>query len=164
MDIGLSQAESALSVPDACQESAASTVALLDCLQTQQEIMRHILDYESLLQQAQELRLQRTEPPPPHTDQVTTASETDSRDPVTERVNWFDRNLEVYAIVGSDESRTAHARLEGREYRLRPGDQLRLATVIRIDPRTLYLAIPGAEFPVSLSGSGGSSRTPPATQ
>ena len=41
-----SQAESVLSVPDACQESATSTVALLDCLQTQQEVMQHILDYE----------------------------------------------------------------------------------------------------------------------
>ncbi len=148
-------AESALTVPDACQESAHSTVALLDCLQTQQELMRHILDYETLLQQAQEMRQQRTEPAPPHTDQVTTAAETDAWNQVMERVNWFDRNLEVYAIVGTGDSRTAHARLEGREYRLRLGDQLRLATVVRIDPRTLYLSIPGAEFPVSLSGSGG---------
>ena len=107
------------------------------------------------------MRLQRTEPVPPHTD-TTVASQTDTWDPVMERVNWFDRNLEVYAIVGSGDSRTAHARLEGREYRLRTGDQLRLATVVRIEARTLHLSISGAEFPVSLSGSGGSRPSSPA--
>ncbi len=155
------QAESALTVPDACLKSAHSTVALLDCLQTQQELMQHILDYETLLLKAQEMRQQHTEPAPPHTEQIATESETDAWNQIMERVNWFDRNLEVYAIVGSGDSRTAHARLEGREYRLRLGDQLRLATVVRIDPRTLYLSITGAEFPVSLSGSGGSLTKPP---
>ena len=70
-----------------------------------------------------------------------------------ERVNWFDQNLEIYAIVGNEESRIAHVRLEGREYRLRIGDQVRLATVIQIDPRAVHLAIPGVEFSLGLSGS-----------
>lgn len=149
-----SEADADYAVPPVCRQSAASTVALVDCLQTQQDILEHIINYESLMLQADVAHRQRMDLEPPHPDRQTSpSSAANARGPTTERVDWFDQNLEIYAIVGDGDSRTAHARLSGREYRLRVGDQVRLATVILIERRTVHLAIPGSEFSIGLSGS-----------
>lgn len=149
----LSHADSAPAVPAACQDSAVSEVELVDCLQTQQEIVRHILDYEKALLEINRIRQERIEPPPAQINESASPPAEESWESVMERVNWFDQNLEVYAIVGDAETRTAHARLEDREYRLRLGDQVRLATVVNIEPRAIYLEISGAEFAIGLSGT-----------
>ena len=156
----LSHAESQLTVPPACQHAAANAVELVDCLQTQQEIVQHILDYEKALLEIDVIRQALTEPPPPaQIDESDSAPAEESWDSIMERVNWFDQNLEIYAIIGDAETRTAHARLEGREYRLRLGDQVRLATVVNIEPRVIYLAISGAEFAIGLSGTSAAAPT-----
>ena len=151
----LSVAGADYTVPPVCQPYAASTVDLVDCLQTQQEILKQIIDYESLMLQADVVNNQRMDlEPPPLDQQISSSSENTARDSVTERVAWFNQNLEIYAITGSGNSRTAHARMSGREYRLRTGDQIRRATVMLIEPRTVHLAIPGGiEFSIGLSGS-----------
>lgn len=150
----LSHADSALAVPAVCQDSSVSAVELVDCLQTQQDIVRHILDYEKALLEIARIRQERIAPPPPaQIDESASPPAEESWESIMERVNWFDQNLEIYAIVGDAETRTAHARLEDREYRLRVGDQVRLATVVNIETRTIYLAIPGAEFSIGLSGT-----------
>ena len=143
-------AESLTTVPAVCQETVANEVALIDCLQTQQDIAQHILNYETLLVEVNAIREQSKPPPPP--DTVNESPDADNAwDAVMERVTWFDQNIEVYAIVGTPGALTAHARLEGREYRLRLGDQIRLAKVVGIEPRTVYLEVSGAEFAISLS-------------
>ena len=150
----LSHADSAPAVPDACQDSTVSEVELVDCLQTQQEIVQHILDYEKALLEVERIRQQRIGPPPPaQLGESASPPAEESLSSVLDRVNWFDQNLEIYAIVGGGETLTAYARLEDREYRLRQGDQVRLATVVNVEPRAIYLAIPGAEFSIGLSGT-----------
>ena len=156
----LSHADGAPAVPAACQDSTVSEVELVDCLQTQQEIVRHILDYEKALLEINRIRQERIEPPPAQIDESASAPAEETWESIMERVNWFDQNLEIYAIVGVDaETRTAHARLEGREYRLRLGDQVRLATVVNIEPRAIYLEISGAEFSIGLSGTSAAAPT-----
>ena len=69
-----------------------------------------------------------------------------------ERANWFDQQLEVYAVVGTPQEMTAYARLEGREYRLREGDSIRLARVLKVHSRGVELSVAGHEISVGLSG------------
>lgn len=149
-----SGADTDYTVPKVCQQYAASTVDLVDCLQTQQDILKQIIDYESLMLQADVVNNQRMDLEPPHPgEQTSSSSANTARDSVTDRVAWFDQNLEIYAITGSGDSRTAHARMSGREYRLHTGDQVRRATVMLIEPRTVRLSIPGVEFSIGLTGA-----------
>ena len=69
-----------------------------------------------------------------------------------ERANWFDQELEVYAVVGPPSALTAYARLDGREYRLREGDSIRLARVLKVHSRGVELSVAGHEISVGLSG------------
>ncbi len=147
------EADTSNSNPPVCQKASGSAVELIDCLQTQQEILQNILAYEKLQLEADELRNQRNEPAPLHPESAPAPSDADDEwNAAMERVNWFDQNLAVYAIVGSAGSRVAYCRLEGRDYSLRAGDRIRLARVILIEPRAVHLELSGVEFAVGLSG------------
>ncbi len=134
-------------IPPVCDDSSG-TVALLDCLQNQQDVLRRILEYEQLATQITEIQTQHSTPPPPEPVQHNPVNS----EPGMDRVNWFDQNLEVYAIVGSPESLTAYAYLDGREYRLQAGDTIRLAKVAEVHARGVLLHVSGHDIAIGLSG------------
>ncbi len=134
-------------IPAVCS-SSSGTVALLDCLQNQQDILRRVLEYQQLVAKISEIHSSHSSPPP----QVSAQDEAHESNPGMDRVNWFDQNLEVYAIVGNADGLTAYARLDGREYRLRNGDSIRLALVTEVHPRGMRLLVSGHEISIGLSG------------
>lgn len=140
-------------IPPVCDDQLG-TVALIDCLQNQQEILRRVLEYQQLVTKISELRsIQPNTPPQIPEDEGAT-----QKIPGMDRVNWFDQNLEVYAITGSPESLTAYARLAERDYRLQPGDFIRLARVLKVHPRGVDLLVAGHEISIGISGQSKSSR------
>lgn len=140
-------------IPPVCDDQSG-TVALIDCLQNQQEILRRVLEYQQLAAKISEIRSIQPDAPPQIPDEKSTTQPI----PGMDRVNWFDQNLEVYAITGSPESLTAYARLAGRDYRLQPGDFIRLARVLEVHPRGVDLLVAGHEISFGLSGHSESPR------
>lgn len=134
-------------IPSVCDDQSG-TVALIDCLQSQQEILRSVLEYQQLAAKIYEIRSVQPNTPPQISDDKSATQQV----PGMDRVNWFDQNLEVYAITGSPESLIAYARLAGREYRLQPGDIIRLARVLKVHPRGVDLLVAGHEISIGLSG------------
>ena len=144
-------------LPPPCRQYT-STVALIDCLQSQQEILQQVVKYYDLAATLAALQ-DEIQSEPPASGIPDPESPQAKSNPEIERVNWFDQQLEVYAIVGTPEELTAHARLEGREYRLREGDSFRLARVIKVHPRGVSLSVSGHEISIGLSG-----QTPPPAE
>ena len=132
-----------LPIPADCQ-SDLRAIAVIDCMQTHIDILRLAKEYQELIERIEQSKSAATDTPAP-TNQS-------SPNPASARVNWFDENLEVYAITGQEEELIAHARLAGREYRLQPGDAVRLARVVNVHPRGIELAIAGTEISIGLSG------------
>ncbi len=140
-------------IPPVCDDQSG-TVALIDCLQNQQEILRRVLEYQQLAVKISEIQSIQLNTPPQISDDKGATQQV----PGMDRVNWFDQNFEVYAITGSPESLIAYARLAGREYRLQPGDFIRLARVLKVHPRGVDLLVAGHEISIGLSGQSESSR------
>lgn len=138
-------------IPSECR-NLPHTVALIDCLQNQLEILQFALDYHETASKISDLLSTQNPRAPAATEKESSKSE-----PVLERINWFDQNLEIYAIVGTPEKLTALARLNGRHYRLREGDSVRLATVKTVHSRGVTLTFSEREFSIGLSGSAVSS-------
>ncbi len=134
-------------IPQACSDSSG-TVALLDCLHNQKDILQRVLEYQQLAAKISELNLNHNSPPP----QVLDDESADDPEPGMDRVNWFDQNLKVYAIAGTQDALIAYARLDGREYRLQAGDSIRLAQVTEVHPRGIHLLVSGHHISVGLSG------------
>ena len=138
-------------IPPQCQ-GAAGTVALIDCLRNQQEIISQLHEYYSIT--AKIIKLQEEL----GNANAAPALSSDNRDsdsemsPAVMRANWFDQELEVYAVVGPPSALTAYARLDGREYRLREGDSIRLARVLKVHSRGVELSVAGHEISIGLSG------------
>ena len=139
-------------IPPPCQ-GAVGTVALIDCLRNQQEIISQLHEYYSITAQIRKLQAEQgsaNDPPAPITP---TDRDSDAEmSSAIVRANWFDQELEVYAVVGSPSALTAYARLDGREYRLREGDSIRLARVLKVHSRGVELSVAGHEISVGLSG------------
>ena len=131
-----------LPIPQDCQ-SDLRTIAVIDCMQTQIEILRLAKEYQELIGRIEQSKSTDADSAPPLPPPETNST--------LARVNWFDENLEVYAITGQAEELIAHARLAGREYRLQPGDAVRLARVIEVHTRGIELAIAGTEISIGLS-------------
>ena len=135
------------SVPAECEKSLGA-VALLDCLQVQHDILQAILEYQELLTRIEQAKSERTN--------VTLAPPAAAEEPQQEealiRANWFDENLQVYAIVGKPQQMTAYARLNGHEYRLQEGDVIRLAKVAKIHTRGIELSVSGYLMSIGISG------------
>lgn len=133
-------------IPTICSDFSG-TVALLDCLQNQKDILSHVLEYQQLVTKISEFQSNADSVP-----RVATDDRSDKPEPGIDRVNWFDQNLEIYAIVGDPSALVAYARLDGRVYRLKPGDTIRLARVIEVYQRGVTLQVSGHEITVELSG------------
>ena len=144
-------------LPTPCRQFSG-VVAQIDCLQDQQDLLTRVLQIEQTRTQIEALRLeQETLSAPPVLEEVIAAGEDDESHVVAEQIAWFDQQLEVYAVIGSGAQMTAYARLDGREYRLREGDSLRLARVVAVHPRGIELEVYGHAIEVGLAGR------PPAT-
>ena len=139
-------------VPPQCQ-GAVGTVALIDCLRNQQEIISQLYEYYSITAQIRKLQAEQgtANDPPAAITPVDRDSDPEMSSAIV-RANWFDQELEVYAVVGSPSTLTAYARLDGREYRLREGDSIRLARVLKVHSRGVELSVAGHEISVGLSG------------
>ena len=146
-----------MDIPPACRQHQ-STVALLDCLQNEQEILKQVLGVQELTAKIQEIEAAQdiSNAPAASLPEASVAedpSESSDSDVVLERIAWFDQHLEVYAVVGTSDSLTAFARMEGREYRIKTGDAIRLARVLDVHSRGIELSVSGHEFSIGLSGS-----------
>ncbi len=141
------QAQQPPIIPSICSDHSG-TVALLDCLQNQKDILSRILEYQQLAAQILEIQTVGTGTVP----QAPVEQNLDRPEPGMDRVNWFDQNLEIYAIVGNPNALVAYARLDGREYRLKKNDTIRLARVIDVYQRGVTLKILDHEISVEISG------------
>ena len=139
-------------IPPQCQ-GAVGTVALIDCLRNQQEIISQLHEYYSITAQIRKLQAEQgaANAPPAALPSADHDSDPEMSSAI-ERANWFDQELEVYAVVGPPSTLTAYARLDGREYRLREGDSIRLARVLKVHSRGVELSVAGHEISVGLSG------------
>ena len=146
-------------IPPPCQ-GAVGTVALIDCLRNQQEIISQLHEYYSITAQIRKLQAEQgsANDPPAAITPADLDSDAEMSSAIV-RANWFDQELEVYAVVGSPSELTAYARLDGRVYRLREGDSVRLARVLKVHSRGVELSVAGHEISVGLSG-----RTQPAAK
>ena len=141
-----------IQIPRQCQ-GADGTVALIDCLRNQQEIISQLHEYYSITAQIRKLQAEiGTANEPPDALPSTNLANDPEMSPAIVRANWFDQELEVYAVVGAPSALTAYARLDGREYRLREGDSIRLARVLKVHSRGVELSVAGHEISVGLSG------------
>lgn len=120
---------------------------LMNCLHEQQNIMQAVLNYHELRakvarSQAERLdaELKVSTPPTPEPDNSLS------------RVQWFDENLQVYAIAGEPGNLTAYARIKEHEYRLQRDDVIRLAKVQDVHSRGVDLVVFGNEISIGLSG------------
>ena len=133
-------------IPAECR-NLSQTVALIDCLQDQLDILQFALRYhETVSKIEQHLANQATQAP------IAIEKESTEYSAVLDRINWFDQNLEIYAVVGSSNNFTAYGRLKERHYRLQEGDTIRLAKVKKIHSRGLILTFSGHEISIGLSG------------
>ncbi len=122
-------------IPESCTTDPRP-VAVIDCMHTQIELLTLAVEHRELLVRLSQTTVQETPPAPqPVTDEVEGTGAT------TERAAWFDEHLQVYAISGIGNDRVAHATLDGREYRLRAGDAIRLAKVLEITDTGIELGI-----------------------
>lgn len=133
-------------LPMQCRD-AANTVAMLDCLQSRQEILQAVLNYQELL-----FRIEKTKSERAEVSKSNLVAPEPEPDNTLLRTKWFDDNMHVYAIVGNASGLTAHASLDGREYRLRKGDTVRLAQVSEVHPRGIKLSVAGQQLSIGLSG------------
>ena len=142
-----------IQIPRQCQ-GADGTVALIDCLRNQQEIISQLHEYYSITAKIRKLQAEigREADAPPDALPSTNIANDPEMSPAIVRANWFDQELEVYAVVGPPSALTAYARLDGREYRLREGDSIRLARVLKVHSRGVELSVAGHEISVGLSG------------
>ena len=139
-------------IPPACQ-GATGTVALIDCLRNQQEIISQLHDYYSISAKIRKLQEEQgTASDPPAAIAPADRDSDQEMNADIERANWFDQELEVYAVIGPPSALTAYARLDGREYRLQEGDSIRLARVLKVHSRGVELSVAGHEISVGLSG------------
>ena len=139
-------------IPPKCQ-SAVGTVALIDCLRNQQEIISQLHEYYSISAKVRKLQAEQVSDDGPPAALSSDNRDSDSEmSPAVVRANWFDQELEVYAVVGPPSTLTAYARLDGREYRLREGDSIRLARVLKVHSRGVELSVAGHEISIGLSG------------
>ena len=133
-------------IPTECR-NLSQTVALIDCLQDQLDILQFALRYhETVSKIDQHLANQASQAP------IAIEKESAEFNAVLDRINWFDQNLEIYAVVGSSDNFTAYGRLNDRHYRLQEGDTIRLAKVKKIHARGLILTFSGHEVSIGLSG------------
>lgn len=136
-----------LEIPLECRQETR-IIALLDCLQNHQDLLEAVLNYQRLLIEIEQAKSKRTEanytPPPTNDSKVSEALATKQ---------WFEKNLLVYDIVGTEPNLTAHARLNQREYRLQKGDTIRTAIVMEVFPRGLELAVGDFQFLLGLSAT-----------
>ena len=139
-------------IPPQCQ-GAVGTVALIDCLRNQQEIISQLHDYYSIAAKIRNLQAEQgtANDPPAALNPADRDSDPETSSDIV-RANWFDQELEVYAVVGPPSTLTAYARLDGREYRLREGDSIRLARVLKVHSRGVELLVAGHEISIGLSG------------
>ena len=134
-------------LPAPCRQ-VSGVVAQIDCLQDQQDLLTRVLQIEQTRAQIETLRVEREAlGAPPMPEQTA-----DEAHAASEQIAWFDQQLEVYAVIGSGGQMTAYARLDGREYRLREGDFMRLARVVDVHSRGVELEIFGRGFQVGLAG------------
>ena len=139
-------------IPPKCQ-GALGTVALIDCLRNQQEIISQLHDYYSITEKIRKLQAEQgTANNPPAALPADDRDSNSEMSPAIVRANWFDQELEVYAVVGPPSALTAYARLDGREYRLQEGDSIRLARVLKVHSRGVELSVAGHEISIGLSG------------
>ncbi len=132
-------------IPSECR-NLSHTVALIDCLQNQLEILQYALNYHQTASKITDLLSNhKTEAP-------AAVEEKSVSDPVIDRINWFDQHLEIYAVVGSSDNLTALGRIGDRHYRLQEGDSIRLAKVQKIHTRGLTLSFANHEFSIGLTG------------
>ena len=132
-------------IPLECR-NLSHTVALIDCLQNQLEILQYALNYHQTASKITELLShQKAEAPAAVEEKL-------ASDPVLDRINWFDQHLEIYAVVGSPENLTALGRIGSRYYRLQEGDSIRLAKVQNIHTRGLTLTFADHEITIGLTG------------
>ena len=138
-------------IPAECAD-ATGTIAVIDCLKNQGDIQRHLLEYLELKIRISEIQANLQDKFIPQVTENSIDSDSSTHlDPLVERTNWFDQQLEVYAIAGTPASLTAYARLDGREYRLQQGDSIRLATVVEVQPRQIVLSIFDRQIIVGLA-------------
>ena len=123
-------------------------VPLLNCLQEQHTIMQAVLNYHELRTRVAKSQSERVE-----AERNIQYSPDPEPDNSISRVQWFDENLQIYAIVGQSDQLTAYARLDGHEYRLQQNDVIRLAEVKKIDLRGVELSVFGNLIYIGLSGS-----------
>jgi len=145
-------------IPVPC-ESIQSTVARLDCIQEQHEILNQILEYEQTQIELERIRQEQRKLNKPNPVVIPAVAEVSSdddekeiSDELQEQIAWFDQSLEVYGIVGSANDMTAYARMDGREFRLQEGDVIRLAKVVKVHLRGVRLSIFGHDLEIGLSG------------
>ncbi len=142
----------AVQLPSECNQSQ-TTIAAIDCLQSQKDIQKQLLEYLEIKAKISEIHTTIQERFTPATGDIVQNDETLQRsDPVADRANWFDQNMVVYAIAGKDNALTAYASLDGLEYRLQKGDSIRLAKVIEVHPRQIVLSILDHEIIIGLAG------------
>ena len=141
-----------LQIPPPCQ-GAVGTVALIDCLRNQQEIISQLHEYYSLTSKISKLQagIGSADEAPDALSSADSDNDPEMSQAIV-RANWFDQQLEVYAVVGPPSALTAYARLDGREYRLREGDSIRFARVLKVHSRGVELSVAGHEISVGLSG------------
>ena len=139
-------------IPPQCQ-GALGTVALIDCLRNQQEIISQLHEYYSITAKIRKLQEELGNANAAPAALAAGNRDSDSEmSPAVVRANWFDQELEVYAVVGPPSALTAYARLDGREYRLQEGDSIRLARVLKVHSRGVELSVAGHEISIGLSG------------
>ena len=87
-------------IPPQCQ-GAVGTVALIDCLRNQQEIISQLHEYYSITAQIRKLQAEQgaANAPPAAVPSADRDSDPEMSSAI-ERANWFDQELEVYAVVG----------------------------------------------------------------
>ena len=133
-------------LPPECR-SDRRPVALVDCLRNQQDVLQAVADYHELLAHIERTKAERAATTAPGA-----ATPNPEPDNASARVQWFDDNLQVYAVTGRPGDLTAHARLDGREFRLREGDAVRLAQVTKVHSRGIELQVSGQAVSIGLSG------------
>ena len=137
-------AQFAENLPPECRQDKRP-VALLDCLRNQQDVLQAVADYHGLLARIEKAKAERAA-------NYLLGASTLEPDNTLARVQWFEENLQIYAVTGQPGSLTAHARLDGREFKLRQGDAIRQAQVSKIHSRGVEFQISGRKISIGLSG------------
>ena len=139
-------------IPPQCQ-GAVGTVALIDCLRNQQEIISQLHEYYSITAQIRKLQAEQgaANAPPAALPSADRDSDPEMSSAIV-RANWFDQELEVYAVIGHATGNDCVCPTRRREYRLREGDSIRLARVLKVHSRGVELSVAGHEISIGLSG------------